>query len=188
MILLPEIYNMICKKSSLDFESSRDYETLLFLIKDQTGRSLGLNTIKRLFCVLSEKVNPSPNTVNVVALYLGFDSWSLLLESLHEDLPDEDAIFPETLASGTHVILRYKPDRTLELEILPNKRCRVINVNKGSLRKDDILHIDRFQLDHPLDSDSLVRDGKPLGPYLSALDGGISQIEIIPHRPHPALL
>lgn len=190
MTVSPEIFSLIQKRSGLNLDNPKDFEILTLLIKEKTGRPLGINTVKRLLGALSEKVNPSQNTLNIIALYLGYDNWCHLAESFNEVQKENDDrnIYPENLPAGTRLILKYAPNRVLELEVTKSKRCLVLATNKGSLLNGDILHIECIRLSKPLESDSLVRNGKPLGPYKSALKGGISHIELISNKKHPSII
>ena len=63
------------KKSKITVNKSRDLRFLKEEIEENSKLSIGFNTLRRLFGFL-EKTEPSISTLNILAVYLGFSSYS----------------------------------------------------------------------------------------------------------------
>ena len=65
----------IQKKSNITVNKSRDLNFLKEEIEENSESGIGFNTLRRLFGFL-EKTEPSISTLNILAVYLGFSSYS----------------------------------------------------------------------------------------------------------------
>ena len=63
------------KKSNITINKSRDLRFLKEEIEENSESGIGFNTLRRLFGFL-EKTEPSISTLNILAVYLGFSSYS----------------------------------------------------------------------------------------------------------------
>ena len=63
------------KKSNIAISSVRDLKFLKEVIESNTAQKIGFNTLRRLFGFLEAK-KPNINTLNTLAIYLGFRSFS----------------------------------------------------------------------------------------------------------------
>ncbi len=63
------------KKSNIKVNKSRDLRFLKEEIEENSESGIGFNTLRRLFGFL-EKTEPSISTLNILAVYLGFSSYS----------------------------------------------------------------------------------------------------------------
>jgi hypothetical protein len=63
------------KKSNITVNKSRDLRFLKEEIEENSESGIGFNTLRRLFGFL-EKTEPSISTLNILAVYLGFSSYS----------------------------------------------------------------------------------------------------------------
>ena len=79
------IINDIKIKSGLSFEMAKDYDTLANLILQRTGRSIGVNTLKRLMGRISDAREATLFVLNTIAIYLGADSWEAYNRGLDKE-------------------------------------------------------------------------------------------------------
>ena len=97
MILDPYIQKLIRERLGCALSRPSEFEALALDIETATGEHIGVNTLKRLFGLLSE-VTPTETTLNVVARYLGYGSWRLLKKAVDDknSVIDEDtsAVYP----------------------------------------------------------------------------------------------
>ena len=63
------------KKSNITVNKSRDLRFLKEEIEENSESGIGFNTLRRLFGFL-EKTEPSISTLNILAVYLDFSSYS----------------------------------------------------------------------------------------------------------------
>ena len=75
MILNNAIIEDIKEKSSLLFDKAGDFSILSSLIFKETGRNIGVTTLKRLFHYIQDDRKASEYTLNTIALYVGYNSW-----------------------------------------------------------------------------------------------------------------
>ena len=75
MILNNAIIEDIKEKSGLLFDKAGDFSILSSLIFKETGRNIGVTTLKRLFHYIQDDRKASEYTLNTIALYVGYNSW-----------------------------------------------------------------------------------------------------------------
>ena len=75
MILNNAIIEDIKEKSGLLFDKAGDFSILSSLIFKETGRNIGVTTLKRLFHYIQDDRKASEYTLNTIALYVGYKSW-----------------------------------------------------------------------------------------------------------------
>ena len=75
MILNDTIIDDIKRKSGLMFDKAVDFGLLSSYIYKDTGRTIGVTTLKRLFNYINDERKTSEYTLNTIALYMGYKSW-----------------------------------------------------------------------------------------------------------------
>lgn len=173
MALDVKILLLIRRKFGKTVETDNDFYELIARIKEVSGEELSLNTLKRLFGIIPGTSNPRTVTRNILARYLGFDSWNLLTESLNDNDPasrfgDKDGvIYSSDLEAGTAVSFNFGNGKDIVLEYIGDRQFKVVSVSNSKIRKGDILLISRMaELDKFL-ADGVVRDGRIIGRYNS---------------------
>ncbi|MEN8928236.1 MAG: hypothetical protein ABF258_01135 [Flavobacteriales bacterium] len=94
--MLPEYSQLLIdiqKKSNITVKETRDLKFLKEVIENRTQKIIGFNTLRRLFGFL-EKTTPSVTTLNTLALFLGFSSFS---RYQHNKLNYEEWYFQQNL-------------------------------------------------------------------------------------------
>lgn len=64
---------------------AKDYDALCKDIFSTTNRTIGVNTIKRLMGYIVDDGNTNLYTLNTIAIYLDFENWETLCQSLQVD-------------------------------------------------------------------------------------------------------
>ena len=160
-----------------------DFEALAEAIFEKTRERVSVNTLKRLFGIIGPEVEPRKSTLDILARYLGDDDWESFQSRIsnkgnsdfEQDPRSVDAI---ALAVGTQVSFRYHPDRRVVMEHLGSGRFRVLDSVNSKLRVGDIISVHSFCLDYPLTSDSVIRDGIELGPFIAGKVAGLTDLHI----------
>ena len=75
MILNEEIIKQIKDKSGLLLDQAKDISVLADKIFADTGRNIGVTTLKRLFGTINDSRMTIEYTLNTIAMYLGYSSW-----------------------------------------------------------------------------------------------------------------
>jgi len=182
MILSKTIIEDLKSVSGLSFEQFKDLGLLADLIQQKTKRSIGVTTLRRLFGLIDDGHQTYGYTLNTIALYLDYPSWTdyikkKSLDSIWEY--EDEAIYVDQLECGSKVNIKYL-DRELNLKVqcLDGKNVLVVETAKNSsLRSNDVLYIYKLEKGAPIVAERIIRDGQH-GNYKT--QGEISFIEIIP--------
>ncbi len=163
---------------------SSDCELLAQAIEDATGERLGVTTIKRLFGFAGEKVTPRGSTMDVIAQYLGYADMRDMERRLGDAsdismFTSVDEIVASTLSEGTQIQITYAPDRLLVLTYIGENRFIVNESQNSKLCKGDKLSLTHMAKGFELLVSDVIRDGRSLGQYHAAKDGGLTSLEII---------
>ena len=66
------IIEKIKKRSKLLFDKAGDFDLLSMYVFNETGRTIGVTTLKRLFNYVDDDRKASDYTLNTIAIYLGY--------------------------------------------------------------------------------------------------------------------
>lgn len=179
-MLSPVIKNMLSKRLGREIRYPSDCDALSIDIESATRIHIGVTTIKRLLGFVRDVRTPRMSTLDVIAGYLGYNSYDLLVGSITEsntisgfgNLEELDA---DCLDSGERIELRYA-DRRIVMEYMGEYTFRVEEIVNGKLKKGDVVKIRHLMLHYPLLMLSVVRDGTELGSYTAAKVSGLQSI------------
>lgn len=198
MIIHERINEIIKAKSFPDtglknFVSDKDYSALSESIAKVTGIALNINTLKRIFGHLLKqdgtRFDTSPKTANILAEYLGCESWNQLCEyeehlynrwikkgGVNNDSVvvkshnDEISIMISSLRKDDIIEIKSRPNKVLRLKFLSattsSKWYKIIDtVGSSNLQNSDEIEIPFLRLNHPLAVSQLKRKGICIGGY-----------------------
>ena len=181
MTLSPYIQKLIRERIGCDLSRPSQFDALALDIEQRTGERIGVNTLKRLFGLLSE-VKPTESTLQVVARYLGYGSWRLLCRCAEDNNSainaESSAVFPVDLPVGTVVTVSYPPRRRVVMRVSDDGRCRVESVSGGKLLVSDLLEVPMVLVGQPFIAKRLIRDGHDIGSYTGGIEGGVSEVSV----------
>ena len=154
-------------------------------IFSETGEHLSRNTLARLLGLYPEDVDPRRGTLDIIAKYLGYESFEeldqIILKGNSSFLPDEDVedVLSDQLPVGSTVVLTYKPDRELTLLYKGEEVYTVTKSVNSKLRNGDICVIRQFLQGYPLQVLQVKRGDVCLGRFTAGeRQGGINIKEI----------
>lgn len=162
MILSDKIIEEIKSESGLMFDKAGDFAILSSSIYAKTKRNIGVTTLKRLFCYINDERKASDYTLNTIALYLGYPSWTEYASARNLESEwgfDDESIYIQALDPGTHVTIQYL-DRTVTTEVFDNNgfnMLRVTSVENGSLLVGDILNVYKIKKGEILEAKEVIR-------------------------------
>lgn len=190
-----EVLKQKCFKQGLrHFVTDEDFKNLASMIARETGTEvLGVNTWKRILGKLpSQNGSPyrtSSKTANIIADYLGCDSWEQLNENF--DYVENQYIVNNTSTyvnpqsnSVARLLNELRPGDVIEVKSYPNKLLHlkllrrttnstwykvIKTTNSRKLSAGDELEIPFIQESYPLHAISLNRNGSCLGEYASGV-------------------
>ena len=108
MILNDLIIDDIKRKSGLLFDKAGDFGLLSTYVYKETGRTIGVTTLKRLFGYINDSRKTSEYTLNTMALYMGCPSWNAYTSFNKLDSEwgyDDDSIYISDLEIGTKLVI-----------------------------------------------------------------------------------
>jgi hypothetical protein len=179
MVLSTYVQKLLREKAGNQLSLPFQLELLAGEILASTGKSISVNTLKRLLGELPD-VNTSTSTLNIIAEYLGFRDWNALekvSENGNSQIAElDDTVFPSRLDVGTLFEITYEPRRRLLLKVGDDKRCIVEQYNGSKLAYGDVLSIAEVTVGSSLVVSVVERDGKQLGRYMGGIEGGVKSI------------
>ena len=163
------IYPQQCEALSMDIEAS-------------TGKSLGTTTLKRMLGFVQGVTSPRDSSLDIVAQYLGYTSYSVLFENIENsasvsEFASVESILSESLSVGDRIRMTYEPKRSLELEYLGNRLYEVKRSECCKLKAGDKLRASAFYVGLELVAESVEREGVNIGSYRAAKQGGLTALE-----------
>lgn len=179
-----KVRQMILEKFDSPIIYPQQCEALAMAIREDTGQTLGTTTLKRMLGFVNARVSPRKSTLDIIAQYLGYPDYNLLIKDMSEDTDisdfrPEESLDSADLEEGERILVTYHPNRVLVLSYLGDNKY-VVKESRGSkLLKGDILMIAGFYVGFELLISDVEREGRHLGSYQAAKQGGLIRVEII---------
>lgn len=176
--LLPILKNKIEERFGAPVSYTFQCLPLQKSIQEITGENLSLSTLKRLMGMVANPHLPRRSTLDIIARYVGYPDFAALENevgsgNVTSEFIDVDSIEEKDLTPGMEIILRYNPDRRLRLRYEGNGWFLVLKSRNGKLKEGDLLKINQMVKEFEFYVADVVRDGKSLGAYIGAKQGGI---------------
>ena len=106
---LRQIEQKIGWGSSSDW-STQDFERLAELIHDQTGISLSLATLKRVWGRVRYDSSPTATTLNTLVQFIGYENWAQFKDASNNQEPQTEIPQPELPTLVTYPIVEPKAE------------------------------------------------------------------------------
>ena len=152
-------------------------------IESVTGVSLSLNTVKRLTGVIEYRGEPRPDTLVIVARYLGYGSWEEMLADMDGSVSQmgriPGGVTVADLAEGARMEVTWSPGRRVVLCRQADGRCLVTLSERSKLQVGDVVALEAVMPGFPLLTSAVTRAGRPLGPYCAAMECGVTSVKIL---------
>lgn len=183
-LLMPKFKEAIESKFGEKISYTYQCEALQKSILQSTGEQLGLTTLKRIFGFVAGNNLPRRSTLDILSKYIGYQDFSDFENmqghgSFASSFVDAEKIETENLKPGDIVELKYHPDRRLKIKYLGDNFFIVISSTSSKLMKDDRLKISQMVKGFEFFVSDVVRDGKSLGSYAGAKQGGIISLHLL---------
>ena len=172
------LIKLLEEKSGNKLDSSSACERLALDIESETGEKLGFTTLKRLLGFTSEQAVPRQSTLEILARYLGFNSYIELEDAIHNRGDsgfdsNAESIISSQLPDQAEISLSYSPNRRLKLKHIRNEEFIVMESINSSLRKEDVIFVNSFTTGLPMIAKDVIRNGLRLGRYVAGEKFGI---------------
>lgn len=168
------IIEELSNRAGCDVTTTAGATTLCYDIEKVTGERLSLNTVKRLTGVLQYKSASRVSTLDIIARYLGFESWRLYVANGVSVIPHTSAfvkkdryITMRNLPEGQQVAITWAPKRLLKIRHKGAGCYEVEESVNGKLRTGDLIQLAEIGEGSPLIALEVERSGISLGSYVS---------------------
>ena len=167
--------------------ATADCQWLAIKIHEQTKEVIGETTLKRMLGFTGDKdITPRRSTLTILARYLGYEGYQEMAMTLGlsatvvSEFSERDIIQSDGLNIVDTLELKYLPNRLLVMKYIGDSSFILDEVvNSSNLRAGDIVKASHLSKGFPIYFPEVVRDGKSLGAYEAAKNGGLTSIEII---------
>lgn len=181
VILLPKLKEMIEKKFGESVHYSFQCYALQKSIEEATGELLSISTLKRIFGFATSNHLPRLSTLDILASYVGYPDYCSFEKDADvgrasSEFTEMEIVESENLVPGAIVNLIYSPGRGLTLKHNGDGWFEVVKVSGGKLEKGDMLNIRQIARNFSLIASEVIRNGKSLGTYVAAKQGGVKSI------------
>ena len=164
------------------------FNDLIRQIKQVTGDTLSLSSIKRIWGYIPYNGDFSPTTLNILARYNGMKDWESFRKSLDYNInPDDQSGFHDNTIIETN---RYKPGDRIELSWNDGKECelecvgpmrfRVLRAGNIKLKSSDTVTLHTLCIGQPVYISDIIRGDIRFTAYVGAKKGGLLSIREFP--------
>ena len=165
----------------IKIRTPKDFELLQKEIQQKTGQQLSLSTLKRFWGYVDKdnvdyKVRVT--TLDILAQFAGFHNWVSFCQTNLEEGDESGTmayrnLYLSDLQVGTHIILRWIPDRIVTMRYEGDDLLTVVESIGSKLRPGDTCRRMHIVENTPLTLFSLVRNGELIGNYICGKEHGV---------------
>jgi len=176
-------FKEIEKRFGKEVRYPTDCEALAGHISMETKQRVSASTLKRIMGFIKGTKEPRLYTLDVIALYLGFDNWDKYLDKFSK-IENSEFINLEQLDISSFCLndkieFTYEPNRKVIIQYKGDFTFEVTESLNSKLQKSDklkILHIVKY---YPLIINSVIRKGLDMGQFKAGKISGITNINVI---------
>ncbi len=181
----PEIAELLLqveKAYAKPLNSSTDFEEFSLQLKYRLGMSISASTLKRLWGYVGDTHSPRPQTLDILARYLGhadfknFCAWLKHTTAYNSSFFSAKRILVEDLNPGMEVEIGWSPNRYLRLRYKGNNLFEVREAKESKLVRGDLFRAVSFLMGQPLFLPYVERAGKRLSPFIAGRNGGLTML------------
>lgn len=184
-----KLLQAIEEKTGLKMQRNHDFTYLSQLIFAECHEYLSPTTLKRMWGYIKDQnSNPSKSTLNLIACYLGYDSFTNFCNHVNggrnflkaqqmvaaqSKLFINDACLTNELSVGDSVIVRWMPDRCCTFKYMGNNMFEVTKSLNAQLSVGDTFCCELFVEGEMLKVYKLTHNGQSGMAYHAGKTGGI---------------
>lgn len=174
----------IVERIGSTLESPTDFERLALIIKKQSGASISVSTLKRLFGYVQSKCGISNSSLSLIVRWLGYKGWSDFCSAPEEQsrFLSGTALKSDGLEEGDRVFFRWNPDRSCTARFIGKNRFVVEQVEHAKLKIGDTFMALQFVLHSPAYFTDVCPAGTSQGEgrsYVAGYRTGLTELAVI---------
>ena len=158
----------------------KDCDSLASHISQACKTQISGSTLRRLFGFVKGVHEPRQYTLDILAEYLGYKSWQLLLNSFEkEEMRGEkiiERLSSQQVKTAQVLMIKYEPKKVVELKKRGNG-FHVVSSNEKKLLLNDEVKFTLLELHYPLTFTHVIRQGSSIGRLQVTTVSGIICIE-----------
>lgn len=177
--MIPEfLKNRIEIKFGRPIKYPKDCVALAIEINKLCNEKISHTTLLRFFGLINEPSNPRMHTLDLIAQYAGFECWLHVISDyyLSRSRPKFKRLKLCNIPVGALLKVIFGESSVI-LEYINESMFRIIETNQCSLEAKDIVKILRLEYGYPFVCESVERNGKNLGAFVSINEDIITAIE-----------
>lgn len=172
------------RKMGFRLSGPSDFNVLMLRIEQETGRSLAMSTVKRLWGYVDNTHTPSSTTLDILSAFVGYSSWTSYCETLSEehkiesDIFNRSQVYSKELTVGDHIFIAWMPDRECRLQYLGDDIFKVVDAVNAKIQCGDTFRAMSFSCGKPLYATDLHRGDTIIGDYVAGKAAGLTHVEV----------
>lgn len=164
--------------SGITPRTPKDFDRLNLIISKRIVSSVSTTTLKRFWNYIESDVQPSPNTLECLAHFVGYRSFRKYCEA--KSTPESQSAFMAEktldirgLKKGTLVRLTWMPDRVCLIRHLGEGEFKVVESVNSKMQVGDTFHCALIMEGQPVYFQAIRRGDKDISAYAAGLRDGV---------------
>lgn len=156
----------------------KDYDFLSQEIYRVTQKHISTSTLKRLWGYIDTPFQPSRQTLNILAIFLGYNGYQSFLQYIEEGIDTSDfvngtCIYSSSLQPNEQMVLRWLPNRMVTIKHEGGGWFSVVKSVNSKLCEGDTFQCHLFINHQPLHLSRLQRKGMQPCSYICGKEQGV---------------
>lgn len=172
--------NDIEQRLNHPIKTPADFVTLSEEIEQTTKQHLSTSTLKRLWGYVKSSTTHRADTLNLLAVFLGYGSWQEYLRNkvVESDFLHSDQVLSQNLNPGDVVEFSWNPDRHCQVVCQADGTFRVTRAVNCKLKEGDTFKALGFFCGQPLYVTGLEHGGESGLSYMCGRTHGLTEVKI----------
>lgn len=182
---IEELKSLIEQKYGKMLCTTTDFEEFSIYLKQKWGKSISSSTLKRLYGYVNDDHKPRNITLDALAQYIGYTSYSEFTKWLKDSTKYNSSFFmaqqviSNDLQEGKEISIGWSPNRILRLRYLGESTYEVLRSENSKLQVGDKFITGCFIKEQPLYLPYIERKGKRTAAFVAGRNGGLTLINIM---------
>lgn len=174
---ISRLITFVEKVAGKSMQSPRDFMVLSDQLKEFTGDTISISTLKRIWGYTHSKSQFSLHSLDLLSRMVGYSCWDNFLKD-KSDIPTSQFFVNQKLSShsleiGEKMKITWQPDRVVLIEYQGGSKFKVLESQNSKLTEGDIFHCEQFMEYEPLIMTHLIRSGMAPCDYICGKQGGV---------------
>lgn len=183
---LEALIDLTNKRFGRPLSSPAEFNELSVRIKNETGYNISLSSIKRLWGYVNYSGSHSISTLNILAIYNGYEHWEGFLNKYNtEGVGDESTFLGGTVVNaaelnkGDKLVLSWEGGKSCVIECVDKAKFRVNESCNIKLQPGDVFVLSTVCKGLPFYASDIERGNLHIPAYVGAQKGGVRSIIVL---------